>query len=185
MAALAAAATAVSIFALKWAKASLQASRDAIKITRDIGRAQVRAYIAVSNFEITDFETGKTPKIKYMVKNTGSTPALRWESRSTLAYVKDPETHKFRSDFTGWDGTLLDIPSGGKAFQEFDLDNLTTGWRTAMLEGRWAPVVYGHGRYRDVFGRLHRFVFCYYFKPENIKNGRAELWPTRRHNRSN
>jgi len=185
-------ATVTGIVGIVWIRQTLDATRDTAnaaidgnRTAREIGEAQSRAYIAVSNFEITDFVSGKTPKIQFTVKNTGNSPAFGWECRPTLAYAKSPETHKFISDFTGWDGTVFDIPSGAKTFQYFDLDDLTEGQRSAILRGEYAPVVYGHGRYRDVFGHLRRFVFCYYFKPENLKDGRAHLWPTRRHNRNN
>lgn len=53
---------------------AVKSADDAVKVTREIGQAQVRAYISASNASISMVDTGEI-RIHYTLTNTGQSPA--------------------------------------------------------------------------------------------------------------
>lgn len=55
-----------------------------VEITRQIGMAQVRAYVAIINAVIHEFAVGKVPFVRVQIKNGGQSPAYGLRAKSQL-----------------------------------------------------------------------------------------------------
>ncbi|MDX0065895.1 hypothetical protein GOB13_23435 [Sinorhizobium meliloti] len=69
---------------------SLRQTRQAIGISRDVGHAQVRAYLTVEPGEIADLQLNSRPRVELKIKNTGQSPAKNVKYIATLLLLDHP-----------------------------------------------------------------------------------------------
>jgi len=119
-------AIAISIFATGIAFVSWLASRDAIRVTKDIGSAQLRAYLTIRAIEGTLGGASYSSKkvVTVSVFNTGQTPARilsvkhRWV-RLTNSGIDDlPQPQTFYKDHISHDWAKTEISQSGIARDE-------------------------------------------------------------------
>ena len=82
--------TALLVWTLFLTRQANQAARDTVRVTQNIGEAQVRAYPSVTSVSITGI-TNKLPALGITVKNSGNSPALTMKCRGqiSLTYQED------------------------------------------------------------------------------------------------
>lgn len=192
MAAFAIMATFASVWAVLLLRDTLTATRDAVrsaddavKVTRELGQVQVRAYVAIGNIAIQGLKVGQKPRISYRVKNVGLSPAIRYRHCSTWRLVDNIDTYKCSFGGPVWDGPAFDLFPGGSTEQNTDLPEADEEVISAIMSGEKHILFYGVAQYRTVFGKLCRVVFCSEVRPKLLEDGAGDMAPTDRHNRTN
>jgi hypothetical protein len=128
------------------------------KVTRESAERQLRAYINVFDFYMTDVEVGAAPVANFTVTNGGSTPAKRVQMYAAVTFVENAAHYKMR----GYERTPNRSEWGPhhEAFQDLRLPWVMTAKSLSQLaEGKKQFLIAGVIIYRDVFGRTRRFVF--------------------------
>lgn len=99
---------------------AVDASRQAVIATREVGQAQVRAYLIVKSASLT-YESNGNVTIKYTLYNSGQTPARRVELR--MDFWIDIHGKQGAVGITSRQGTQShsDVPAGEARDGKFDL----------------------------------------------------------------
>ncbi len=176
-------ATGVSLFAVVLAYRSLRLTRDAVKINRELGQIQVRAFVTVGDISVEKFGVGLRPKIHLKIKNTGQSPANRFQFVTTYRVVDriDAANHNFEGE--KWRGVVIDLNPGLSTSQVTVLPLMTPQQYELFTKKEVFLVFYGVAKYRTVFGKLCRIVFCNYLNVDDLIRQGANLVPTVKHNR--
>lgn len=169
------AATGVSIWAVRLlrdtliaTRAAVRAADDTVNVTREIGKAQTRAYLSVTPNEIpplegSNLETAQNFTIS--INNGGQSPA------KNLRYNAIAEWG--RRDITNSDSDLIDesgkfknprliISAGGTEEIIVDSNITLNDFYMRETDGyKEGPILYGIIWYEDVFGDEHKFRFFY------------------------
>jgi len=160
-----------TIKAANAAKEAAVAAHAAVDLGRDTAKRQLRAYVNIGTLR-TRLVEGGVPKVDFVLKNTGQTPARR-----LLLRVVAITTHDHPSERITMLGEAIvpeyEIASGQPSDQDVSIGGgpLTKGQVTAYREGRWTILVAGYIRYYDVFGVTRRTVFRAYGLPEPEEDG--------------
>ncbi|MDE0921354.1 MAG: hypothetical protein OSA96_00045 [Aurantimonas coralicida] len=169
---------------LEATRSAVKAADDAVTVTRDIGQAQVRAYIAVGDLRVDKFAIGMVPVVSFTIKNVGQSPARRFQIVTRVLRDRGPFPTKLRFSGEKWDGMRIDIPAGGTSSQETELSLLNSGIYEEFRSSQRTLTAFGLIRYRTVFGKRCYCVFRGYLDMDDLRDGSAKLTPTRKHNRS-
>lgn len=166
--------------------AANSAAQAAVSVTREIGKAQVRAYLSISDARVVNVYLSGHPKLILKVRNTGQSPA--WGCR-TVGYFgiieSNPHTHKFKSNGTP-KMSETEVGAGlsveqhmplGRKLSQHDIERLKAGDVT-FLAGCIVT-------YKDVFGTTHRMIARLHSPPLERDDGTALLQASSRNNRSN
>lgn len=136
----------VSIFGLIALFISLAQTRKAIADTREIGEAQVRAYISIEPQKMRT-KGDRAAEITAVVRNTGQTPALEVEIATYVA----PFEGRIKGNIFGFEDfpkecvqRLMTIPSGGSEKITIPIKRFDNDVPTAVL-------LMACPRYKDVF----------------------------------
>lgn len=132
-------------------------ARIATAITREIGEAQVRAYISISRVSIAIDETAPHPKLQVVVKNAGQSPARSVEVVVEISCFPDPrKAVQYRHERQSGVMWLNDISAGEEVesipttLNDIRFDTAALGPNLESLMGiHMDIVVYAS----DVFGR--------------------------------
>lgn len=163
---------------------AVKAADDAVVVTREIGQAQVRAYIAIGNLKVDGFLVGIKPVVSFTIKNVGQSPASRFQIVTRVMYDRGPVPAKFRFAGEKWDGMRIDIPAGGTTNQETELPTLSNDIYEEFSSGQRTLMAFGLVRYQTIFGKQCRSVFCGFLDLDDLRDGSARLTPTQLHNKS-
>lgn len=159
----------VTAVGLTWIKATLDETRkavdsadDAVKVARDIGSKQVRAYVSLSYATVKDCAPGEVPKLQFRFKNFGQTPARNMSYKIKMSFgnarminTRDPlkDHQATRSDLGPNSETISSYSSPAPLPQrEYDF----------LKSGEYAFWAYGVVRYETVFGITKRTTFFVY-----------------------
>ncbi|MET2831619.1 hypothetical protein [Mesorhizobium shangrilense] len=163
----------VSILGLYALYRSLVHTRTAIKDTREIGEAEVRAYIGVdisspTNLIIREITAGKPIEVEFGYKNNGASPANR------VAYVAICEIREHPIKFSG---PAIIVPAVGQLIAPNTMQSGVTAFGKAgtaeavtpellkeVMEGEKRIYLIFRAEYDDVFGRRHFSNGCFYLK---------------------
>lgn len=152
----------------------------AVDVTRDVGHAQVRAYLVISDASLTFL--GKKPEIRFKVVNHGQTPArdLQIETTFGVAPLNDP---------LSWGISLSTFPYDLGSGQAYDTE-LTTDQEVPQEVLTWGKaeacrcVCIGQVTFTDVFGaRIQEPFHFHQLLPPNhsVLKGGQMIRPPRFH----
>lgn len=161
---------------------------DTKRMTRDareIGEAQVRAYIGCTHCRVHNIRAGQPIFLQMTIKNAGQSPARNYSHRFDVRVVSSPPNeYKVRGlgDIVSNQGEL---PAGGEIVIADSAERLLS---QAEVDGLYAGshhlIIAGFVSYKTVFGELRRSVFR--FKNVFWENGTtAIIGPYGRNNVSN
>src|SRR5690606_8071955 len=85
------ASTGVSLVGVFLLIISLSQTRRAIKDTRELGEAEVRAYVTCTECQISNVATGYAPKASIKLRNSGQTPAANVRTKIALDIANWPD----------------------------------------------------------------------------------------------
>lgn len=153
---------------------SLRHTRTAIADTREIGEAQVRAYLSIdTSQEIMSIQAlgrDQIPKVRFQIKNSGNSPALKFTYAA--AVLLEPEGFpRNNSDIlapyaVGPEPSDV-LPAGDYAHGE---TSNTEAWTNEMVQSAVGPnptkkiVLAGIANYTDVFHKPQKTRFCLQLK---------------------
>lgn len=148
----------------KQSKAALDASIEAF-------RNDERAWVATSSFDKTNLEIGKPFMIRFIIKNTGKSPA-RVRSVTIINPVKKgelPDLDEAPNDPVSRQGIIA--PQGAYRLEVDGTKDsvLTQSSRDAITSGQLTIYVYGTICYSDVFRRDHWTEFCDILNPKTLE----------------
>ena len=146
------------------------------KVTRESAERQLRAYVSVSDFYITDMRAGAVPEIHFTVKNAGQTPAKRTVIRA-VSFI-DPKPRTCPINIGGNNRSSAEFGPGHSAETDVLLNRGKLDVREFhdIVAGESGVVVAGYIIYRDVFNRTRRVVFRAVTPNETMKNGRLKMY---------
>lgn len=131
---------------------AVDASRQAVVATREVGQAQVRAYLIVKSASLT-YESNGNVTIRYTLYNSGQTPARRVELR--MDFWIDIYEKRKAVGITSRKGTQShsDVPAGEAREGKFDLKGyLPPENRDSFVELESRAVAVLTPVFDDVFG---------------------------------
>src|SRR5690606_24180000 len=130
---------------------SLALTRTALKDNREIGEAQIRAYVDAKNFRFEDIAPNQKPKASVTFVNTGQSPARQFSMVVGFRVTSDPDGVRFR--FGKPRGPNGSISAGGEALCNWEGNTVLTEENVRDLDaGRAVVVMGGIASYLDVFG---------------------------------
>ena len=175
MAIMALVATGVSIWAIRILRDTLDQTRlavksadDAVVVTREIGQAQVRAYLSPSIEKFFRQDGQANPlQIRMTIKNTGQSPALR-VSHATAFLVIDVqlhESHDFIDQFK-FDDNFFALGAGDVS--RGDMHWITEDELSGIMAGHLFCYIAALARYQDVFSNdtWHITRHAYMLRPD-------------------
>lgn len=142
-------------------KEAVRVADDAVVVSREIGQAQARAYISITDPKLIDFEIGKKPKIGLPFKNTGQTPAKRLEVIYNLEAISPTSAPKIYFE-RRFKSSSSDVGAGAEKPMSVDgADIISQDVWENFINQKIVFRASGIIRYFDVFGKRHFTVFCY------------------------
>lgn len=159
-------ALAISFYGLLMLRASLQHTREAIRLTREVGHAQVRAYLSISP-TIAHLEVDKPTVAAIRITNEGQSPAGEFTYIADI-FMRDRETlddsfpliaiaegQPRQAGVIHPKSDMVDEAVSNDVLTKADYDSIkTNGPRQLHI------VVHAH--YRDVFGQQRLSALCAY-----------------------
>lgn len=162
--------------ALAIAARNADAATQQVEIAQEATERQLRAYVSVSDFYITDLRPGAVPELHFTVKNAGQTPAKQMIIRA-IGFM-DPEPRTCRVEIGGHNRSSAEFGPGHSAETDVLLTRGTLNDQEfhSFVAGKFGFVVAGYIIYRDVFNRTRRIVFRAISPNEGMKNGRLKMY---------
>lgn len=167
-----------------------RAAQEAVAVTSEIGRRQLRAYVLPTKCSIADFQVGKHPKIVFRPTNSGQTPASELTITTTWRLGTDANAIRIRFGEQGIyrpdRRSVFFLGGGGEAEQTTHMPELTQNiWE--QVTGEHTQIVFaGLISYRDAFGERHRTVFRYMSNGETLMLSEGSAMSAcQKNNRSN
>jgi len=166
-------ATFVSIWAVRLLRDTLGATRDAVraaddavKVTREMGEAQVRAYVSINKLSIYEF-TESGFKVGLEVNNFGASPAKEFRIWAQIFFRQNPDIDEIK--FTINRRQSLTVIGAGMPYRVSWGQRLPVHiTKDLILQRALYIVVAGKFSYRDVFGKRRRGTFRYFLDPDNL-----------------
>jgi len=170
---------------LKASRKTLKATQEMAGDTREIGEAQVRAYVNVEKAEVRGFSQNGKIGFYFEFKNTGSTPAKEFKIRSICGFQPGDIRNFKVKDLSTIDSKSGVITAGGSTFVDVTLDHpLTEREYNEITSGKLRIIIAGYVSYNTVFGKRKRTVF----KMTNVgwtRGGEPIIGPCGKNNISN
>lgn len=166
---------------LKEAQDTSQAARDTVEVTREIGEAQVRAYLGFAVIA-GDVVAGKPLNFTVKISNHGQSPA-RDVAVASSAFVRAREWQwgdKPETEPTG-KASLVTIHPGGELTVNPDMDppiNLEDDTIQNLKSESASVFASVLVRYKDVFDKKWETQFCFEFSGEHcFRTGKVRMSP--------
>lgn len=190
----------ISQSALQSGQISANAALEAVRVAREMGERQVRAYVGISTVYVCNMRPGGAPVYIIGIRNTGNSPAYGVRSVWAVFQVNIPDDpNKVKIRFKGRDPThkwRMPFDLGGSQDHTFTVYLGSAGQakgavidKTALdftLSGSIKHMIAGFISYRDAFGSLRRTTFRLQLDPVEIDpNGRGPFYICAKHNNSN
>mgnify|MGYP006909091071 CR=1 FL=1 len=129
-----------------------KAARAAVKVTRDIGNHQLRAYLGVLDASITPLRSGTHPlRAKITIKNFGQTPAHNVTHLHAVNVRPFPNSEDFELVSSGPQSRSV-LEPGAVVESVLVGESLTIDEEDAVRDGRMAIYAYGEIEFVDAFG---------------------------------
>lgn len=177
-----------AVAAALFAKDAAQHTEDAAnaawaseKVARESAERQLRAYVSVSDFYMTDVVVGATPTANFTIRNGGATPAKRGRLNVAVTFVADARNHKLPS-FIRRNPSTAEWGPNDEARQDLQLGS---GWKVTkqdmadLVAGKRVFLIAGIIIYTDVFGATRRTVFRAVSPGEKMTNGKLRMYRNR------
>lgn len=113
-----------------------------------------RAYVAVSDANVSDLTIESAPTVSVVIKNTGVTPAYDLTWRAMFAAREFPTAEVILLDRTKIAPTII-LPAGEVLSYRWTFDHWDKGWNKKIAKGRAAIFAIGEISYKDAFGIAH------------------------------
>lgn len=160
---------------------AVRAAEQANQVSREIGEAQVRAYVDIVKVRVKGLEVGSVPEVTFYLVNTGVTPAHKMRPIVSLkvGYGK----HFFnRKNLAVLTKTLT---AGDRVKMKVHwVDPITEDEMRNITSGEWGFFFLAYISYFDVFGKFRRSICRTVAKRNHITGGEWRFIATRRNNRS-
>ena len=134
---------------------AVKAADDAVTVTREVGEAQVRAYVAPYEFSVVFDQNVGVADIHGMVRNSGQSPAHRF--RHAYLVVNEPKDFDIsKSKVDTFSPEAMLAANGATPLHEY----ITTGgehdegWVRRILSKEDSLWLIAEGEYFDVFGKM-------------------------------
>ncbi|TGV61654.1 hypothetical protein EN784_04605 [bacterium M00.F.Ca.ET.141.01.1.1] len=151
----------VGVVFLLW---SLMQTRQAISTDREVGHAQVRAYVSALPADVKEFGEDLVPRFEFRLKNSGASPAFNLRHIAILMIHTHPVGRLTGEMIVPADGQIIPantLASGAEVTCNGDgMKPLTKAEVDAVLADK-SQRLYAFGRvfYDDVFGKSHETKF--------------------------
>lgn len=173
------------VWTLRLTREANKAARDAVEVTREIGEAQVRAYVNVERAEVTGLAPNGRLRFYVNFKNTGATPAKNFQIRSMVGFKPGSIKHLKVRGLTEIDSLPGIVASDGSAFIDVTMEQPITDMEYSQIKSAGLGIlIAGFVSYDTVFGQRKRTVF----KMTNVgwtSGGGPIIGPCGKNNRSN
>lgn len=113
-----------------------------------------RAYVTVSDADVSDLTVEGAPTVAVVIKNTGTTPAYDLTWRATFAAREFPNTQEIFLDRTK-EAPMIVLAPGGVLSYKWTFDQWGKEWNKKISEGNAAIFAVGEISYKDAFGNGH------------------------------
>jgi hypothetical protein len=162
----------ISLLGLYFLMLSLRQTREAISTDREVGHAQVRAYVDVTPLGMDMIAEGKALTVHFKIENTGQSPAKRLQYIA-YAFLAEP---KLVADTKTLVVPIVDIKHGGSTikagghiFGDASTDGPLAKSDIDMMADCTTHRMYVAGliTYLDVFNTEQWTKFCYYIQAGN------------------
>lgn len=161
-----------TLILLYFTKASLDAARDSINLTK----VHQRAWMGVKSVDLVLPVAASDPtRLEVTFINSGATPAVnvvlatrlvRWPTRDkSVTDLVDPALLQW----TGSSSTNLAVVLPGVSVSNHLVGPSSPGLNEVIRAGRGLLCFYGEVRYSDVFGDGHETSFAYWYNPDTNK----------------
>lgn len=150
------AATAAKL-AVRHAESASAAGWEAVKVTRDIGNRQVRAYLGITEIYLKQFTANEPIKISAAIRNTGNSPAFRCTIEHAVL-LTDGSPNTLKINFRNPIDKRGDIGGGPPFGVNFLTSPLGQADYDAVICNKKYLVLGLVLRYRDAFGVERRTI---------------------------
>lgn len=152
--------TGLLVWTLRLTRQANKAARDAVDVTREMGEAQVRAYISVSQVLVEPPQAGSHLVVKWKIKNYGNSPAKAVVARSVLSLdAYDPESRNLEIR-NALSRKCVPIGAGASFVLEKVSENILSVTDVEAIRNGGLRIAFGgHVTYRDAFGKKHGVIF--------------------------
>lgn len=163
---------------LKEAEITTAAAVKTVKDTREIGQAQVRAYLVpdVVLEEPPRNERGRAATTEYKIVpqlfNCGQSPVLALQFITTVEDLN--EYTPLEHNFVGSSG--LHVGATSTELLSTDESNVIEGWRTQKIEDHHSLILVTKYQFEDVFGRVFRGRLTWDMSMNPRPQGAATDW---------
>ena len=170
---------------------ALNQARAGNEIAGATAKRQLRAYVMASNFRISGVEDGRTPRVHYVIKNSGQTPAYEVRHYAQIFWSENNESvheTKIRLGKADPDRISISVIGAGETAETDWLFStpLTIADIVAIHTGAAIMGIAGVMSYRDVFGRRHLATFKKMLTPHYLEeNGCGRFMACRKGNHAN
>lgn len=113
-----------------------------------------RAYVSVSDADISDLIGTTAPTVAVIIKNTGVTPAYDLTWRATFAAREFPATQDIVLDRTK-EAPKMVLAPGNVLSYKWTFDHWEKEWGSKIAKGNAAIFAVGEISYKDAFGNAH------------------------------
>ena len=188
------AAVLATLIATAWASwAATRAARAAdrsVKLAEDTAKRQLRAYVLPSKFKIAGLLAGQRPRITYLLRNVGQTPAHEVRLGAIVVWgASDASPHfmKIRFPKAAESPSKTVLGAGEEADARMVFASTITGeLADALRSGASTMVMGGAISYRDIFKRRRLVTFKVYLDSMHIEeDGNAHFTVCSRGNSAN
>jgi hypothetical protein len=155
--------------AVREASAATEAARNAVKLTEDHGRRQLRAYVTVEIGSLKPLEAGKVPTASVTIANGGQTPAFNVSTRYVVELLGENDNITVISMDMVSRVQLIIGSKYDKANTVVAPFSLTKAGLQDIKEGKAAIVLSGCTVYEDTFGNTWWTQFCHLYKGPEMK----------------
>ena len=167
---------------LNEAKEATSAAKDTVRVTREIGISQTRAYINCFDAGIKNFRVGETPEYFISIRNIGQSPARNVRVAIATRGCDDPDTKAIKNLVVAKAENIA--PTGHLPHcKKFD-NPLSQEWFDAVMAKQKSIALVGYIIYNDVFGKTRRTVFRYGTDPDSLNEGKIGFDVCVKNNRS-
>ncbi|MDX3928704.1 MAG: hypothetical protein QHC90_23225 [Shinella sp.] len=155
--------TLISGFGLYFVWQSLRQTRQAILTDREVGHAQVRAYLSIDT-QTPVVRPDTLPKHEFNIRNTGQSPAYQVAYIAGFDVLPNPMTPgmgHIGGIAPDQDMPRLSIAAGESTIgQAFGIRELTHDDFDKLIDGSASLYMFARVFYDDVFHRRHETSFC-------------------------
>lgn len=151
--------TVLLVVTLYYTRQANKAARDAVVVTREIGKRQLRAYLSFKDTKIHEVGFDQYPIATIEVVNQGTTPIFITDNRSMIALHHFPNFGDIQYPDPDESARFVIAPGQKTTMRPRLKDLITVDQSIGLGEGRYIIFVHGRIEFRDVFGEHHWMTY--------------------------